>query len=243
MWSSAPSRKLEQHPDLPVPVDIRPVRGARRLRLRLDERRRVLKLTCPPRTSRRAALAWAAEQRAWVDTQLAEALPGEPFAPGAVIPLEGEEVRLAWSSEEARIPRLAAGELRCGGPHSAFARRIETFLKAHALAIMSRETAEIAAAAGVAPRSVRVGDADTRWGSCSAERRIRYSWRLIFAPPAARRFVVAHEVAHLVHLDHGPAFKQLEAKLFARFESGDVATARSLLRRLGPRLKRIGRGD
>ena len=243
MSSSAASRPLAVHPDLPVPVEIRPLRGARRLRLRLDERRRVLKLTCPPRTSRRAALAWAAEQRAWVDTQLAEALPGEPFAPGAIIPLEGQEVRLAWSSDEPRIPRLVAGELRCGGPPSAFARRVETFLKAHALAVMSRETAEIAAAAGVVPRSVRVGDADTRWGSCSAERRIRYSWRLILAPPAARRFVVAHEVAHLVHLDHGPAFKRLEGQLFAHFGCGEVAAARLLLRRLGPRLKRIGRGD
>ena len=243
MWLSAPSRKLELHPGLPVPVEIRPMRGARSLRLRLDERRRVLKLTCPLRTSRRAALAWAAEQRAWVDTQLAEVLPGEPFAPGAVIPLEGQDIRLVWSADEARAPRLAPGELRCGGPPDAFARRIETFLKAHALAVLSTETAEIAAAAGVVPSSVRVGDADTRWGSCSAERRIRYSWRLILAPPAARRFVVAHEVAHLVHLDHGPGFKKLESELFARFDIGGVAAARSLLRRLGPRLKRVGRGD
>jgi predicted metal-dependent hydrolase len=108
---------------------------------------------------------------------------------------------------------------------------------------LSLETAEVAAVAGVTPRSVSVGDADTRWGSCSAERRIRYSWRLILAPPAARRFVVAHEVAHLVHLDHGAAFKRLESRLFRHFESGDAAAARSLLRRLGPRLKRIGRGD
>jgi len=243
MWSSAPSSQLAVHPDLPVPVEIRPMRGARRLRLRLDERRRVLKLTCPLRTSRRAALAWAAEQRAWVDTQLAEALPGEPFTPGAVVPLEGADIRLVWAPDEARVPRLASGELRCGGPQSVFPRRVEAFLKARALDLLSRETDEIAAVAGVTARSVRVGDADTRWGSCSAERRIRYSWRLILAPPAARRFVVAHEVAHLVHLDHGAAFKQLEARLFAQFRSGDVAAARSELRRLGPRLKRIGRGD
>ena len=243
MWSSAPSSQLAVHPDLPVPVEIRPVRGARRMRLRLDERRRVLKLTCPLRTSRRAALAWAAQQRAWVDTQLAGALPGEPFAPGAVIPLEGQDVRLVWAADEARVPHMSGGEVRCGGPQSAFARRIETFLKGHALATLSLETAEIATVAGVAPSAVSVGDADTRWGSCSAQRRIRYSWRLILAPPAARRFVVAHEVAHLIHLDHSPAFKQLEATLFAHFASGDVAAARSLLRRLGPRLKRIGRGD
>ena len=243
MSSSGRSEQLAIHPGLPVPVEIRPVRGARRLRLRFDERRRVLKLTCPPRTSRRAALAWAAEQREWVDAQLAGALPAEPFAPGARVPIEGRETRLLWAAGEARIPRLDGGELRCGGPASAFARRIEAFLKRRALDLLSLETAAAAAAAGVSPRSVSVGDANTRWGSCSAERRIRYSWRLILAPAEARRYVVAHEVAHLVHLDHGPRFKALEERLFAALCGGDVAAARSLLRRLGPRLKRIGRRD
>ena len=241
MWSNATSRQLAVHPGLPVPVAIWPMRRARRLRLRLDERRRVLKLTCPLRTSRRAALAWAVEQRAWVDAQLAGALPGEPLMSGATVPLEGQDCRLVWAPDEPRIPRLGPGEIRCGGPQSAFPRRIEAFLKRRALDLLSRETAEIAEIAGVSPSAVSVGDADTRWGSCSAERRIRYSWRLVLAPPAARRFVVAHEVAHLVHLDHGPAFKQLEAQLFVHFRSGDVAAARSLLRRIGPRLKRIGR--
>ena len=247
MSSCARSKELAVHPDLPVPVEIHPVRSARRLRLRFDERRGVLKLTCPIRTSRRAALAWAAEQRAWVDMQIAGLLPGEPFVPGATVPIEGRDTMLVWAPGEARTPRLVVGlvagmvadELRCGGPESAFPRRIETFLKRLALDALSRETAEVAAAAGVSPRSVTVGDANTRWGSCSAERRIRYSWRLILAAPAARNFVVAHEVAHLVHLDHGPAFKQLEKRLFR----GDIAAARTLLRAVGPRLKRIGRGN
>ena len=243
MSSSARSKELAVHPDLPVSVEIHPVRSARRLRLRFDERRRVLKLTCPLRTSRRAALAWAAEQREWVDTQIAETLPGEPFAPGATVPIEGRDTRLVWAPGEARLPRLIEEELRCGGLESSFPRRVETFLKRRALDTLSRETAQIAAAAGVLPRSVTVGDANTRWGSCSAERRIRYSWRLILAPPAARRYVVAHEVAHLVHLDHGPDFKRLEARLFAQLFDGDVVAARNLLRRAGPRLKRIGRGD
>lgn len=244
MSSSARSKELAVHPDLPVPVEIHPLRSARRLRLRFDERRRLLKLTCPIRTSRRAALAWAAEQRAWVDTQMADVLPGEPFAPGATVPVEGCDTLLTWAPGEARTPlRLIEGELRCGGPEASFSRRVEAFLKRLALATLSDETARAAVAAGVTPRSVAVGDADTRWGSCSAERRIRYSWRLILAPPAARRFVVAHEVAHLVHLDHGPQFRQLEKRLFAELFGGDVAAARALLRAVGPRLKRIGRGD
>jgi len=117
------------------------------------------------------------------------------------------------------------------------ARRVELFLKRRALDIMSREVGEYAALAGVTAASVSVGDAGTRWGSCSSEGRIRMSWRLILAPPDVRRYVAAHEVAHLVHLNHGAEFKAVEAKLFG---SG-VADAKAALRRIGPRLRRIGR--
>ena len=102
---------------------------------------------------------------------------------------------------------------------------------------MSGEIADYAAAAGATARSVSVGDAGTRWGSCSSQGRIRLSWRLILAPPAVRRYVVAHEVAHLIHLDHSARFKALEARLYGP----SVAEAKAQLRRLGPRLKRIGR--
>jgi predicted metal-dependent hydrolase len=86
---------------------------------------------------------------------------------------------------------------------------------------------------------VTVGDADTRWGSCSSAGRIRYSWRLILAPPHARRYVVAHEVAHMLHMNHGADFRALERELFG----GDIDAAKLLLRRIGSRLKRIGRGS
>jgi hypothetical protein len=214
------------------------MRNARRLRLRFDEASGTLRLTCPWRTSRRAALAWALDQRDWIDTQLARIEPGEPFEPGATVPLEGKEVRLVWDPAAPRTPVLVDAEVRCGGPREGFARRIELFLKRRAIEAMSREVAEYAAVAGVTVRSVSVGDAGTRWGSCSSQGRIRLSWRLILAPPDVRRYVVAHEVAHLVHLDHSARFKALEAKLYG---SG-VAEAKAQLRRLGLRLKRIGRG-
>src|SRR5437764_3725875 len=102
---------------------------------------------------------------------------------------------------------------------------------------MSSEVAEFARIAGTSARTVSVGDAGTRWGSCSSQGRIRLSWRLILAAPAVRRYVVAHEVAHLVHLDHSPKFKALEARLFGP----GLAEAKSMLRRIGPRLRRIGR--
>lgn len=237
MWSSARSSPLSEA-GLPVPIEIRPMRSARRLRLRFDEAAGVLKLTCPWRTSRRSALDWALDQKEWIEAQLERALPAEPLVPGATIPLEGLDVRLAWAADAPRSPRLFAGELRCGGPESSFARRVERYLRRRALDVMSGEAAEYASLAGVSPRSVSVGDAGSRWGSCSSEGRIRLSWRLILAPANVRRYVVAHEVAHLVHLNHGAGFKALEAKLFGP----GLAEAKAELRRIGPRLRRIGRG-
>jgi predicted metal-dependent hydrolase len=236
MWSNGRSER-SLLAELPAPIEIRPIRGARRLRLRYDEARGVLKLTCPPRTSRRSALAWAVDQREWIEAQLSRALPAEPFVPGAVIPIDGRETRLVWLESAGRTPRLDVGELRCGGPLAAFERRVAAYLKRVALETMSREAAEFAAAAGVAPRAISVGDAGTRWGSCSSTGRIRLSWRLILAPPEARRHVVAHEIAHLVHLNHGPEFKALEARLFGP----GLAAAKAALRHAGPRLRRFGR--
>src|SRR3954447_20929600 len=136
MWSSGRSEALLEA-GLPVPMEIRPIRGAKRLRLRFDDTSGTLKLTCPMRTSRRAALAWALDQRQWIEAQLARALPAEPFEAGAVIPIEGVETPIVWRAREPRTPRLTNRELRCGGPESGLARRIEAFLKRRAIETMS----------------------------------------------------------------------------------------------------------
>jgi predicted metal-dependent hydrolase len=213
------------------------LRTAKRLRLRFDEASRTLRLTCPSRTSRKAALAWALDQRDWIDAQIARAEPAEPFEVGAVIPLEGEDVRIIWDASAPRSPQLNDGKLRVGGPEEGLARRVELFLRRRALDTMSREVAEFAGAAGVVTSGVSVGDAGSRWGSCSSEGRIRLSWRLILASPNIRRYVVAHEVAHLVHMNHSARFKALEARLYGP----GLGEAKAALRRIGPRLRRVGR--
>jgi len=225
-------------PGLPWPVEIRPHRQARSLRLRIDESRGLLTLTCPWRMSRRSALEWAQKQSPWVDRQLSSIEPPLPIAPGTPLPVEGRTLLLCWAEGLPRTPRMIDGRLECGGPIEGFAGRIERYLKAFARHRLSEETARVAGRCGVAVRSVSIGDATGRWGSCSSSGAIRYNWRLILAPPHLLRWVVAHEVAHRLHMNHGPAFRALEAELF----EGDPAVARAELRALGPGLKRIGRG-
>lgn len=223
---------------LPWPVELRAHPRARRLRLALDEPRGLLRLTVPRRISRTAALDWALQQSAWVEAQLARIEPAEPLLPGATIMFDGGDLLLQWDAAAPRSPRLVNAVVTCGGPADRFGERIRRWLGDQARTRLVQETRALALRHGIIDAPVSVGDAGTRWGSCSVSGAIRYNWRLILAPPEVRAYVVAHEVAHRVHMNHGPGFHALQAKLYGK----DVTPARTALRLLGPRLKRVGRG-
>jgi predicted metal-dependent hydrolase len=211
---------------------------ARRMRLSVDPASGRVRLTIPPRASLKQAMAWANDHRGWIDAQRAKLPDGRPFVPGAAIPIEGEEVTLDWSPDRSRTVALIDGRLVCGGPIEGLSRRIEAWLKRRALAVLTEETAEFAAKAGVTVSRVTVADPKGRWGSCASTGAIRYSWRLICAPSYVRRSTVAHEVAHRLHMDHSPAFHAAYRQLLGT----DPAPARAWLRRHGATLHWVGRG-
>jgi len=233
--STASSEDGPRVGDVPVTVRVNP--RARRMRLRVDPRTRTVLLTVPRRVSQRRALAWAADHRDWIEATLAAIPAASAIGPGDDVPLYGLPHRLDWDA--ARPRRIAIGDscLIAGGPAEGLEARLMRWLKAHALAVLSAETGEFGARAGVMASKIAVGDPTTRWGSCSSSGTIRYSWRLILAPEAVRRATVAHEVAHLVHMNHGPDFHALVERIFG----ADPTPARQWLRREGARLHRFGR--
>jgi hypothetical protein len=210
---------------------------ARTMRLRVDRRSGAVVLTVPKRASRRKALEWAAGHRAWIEAQLAQIVPVAALAPGAELPLYGEPHLIAWHEAASRVPRVEAGRLVVGGPAENLEPRILRWLRRHAAELLARETREFAAKAGVAVSRVGVGDPLSRWGSCSSSGAIRYSWRLILAPEWVRRATVAHEVAHRMHMNHGPQFHALVERLLG----ADPKPACLWLRRHGAALHRIAR--
>jgi predicted metal-dependent hydrolase len=251
-----------------VTADLDVVRHARarRMRLSVDPASGRVRLTIPPRASLKQAMAWANDHRGWIEAQRAKLPQGRPFVPGAVIPIEGEDVVIDWSPERSRTvaltrraglvpastepqdlgpaalwtPAQGRGDavLVCGGPLEGLPRRIESWLKRRALALLSEETAEFAAKAGVTVSRVAVADPKGRWGSCASTGAIRYSWRLICAPAYVRRSTVAHEVAHRLHMDHSSAFHAAYRQLLG----DDPTPARAWLRRHGATLHWVGRG-
>jgi predicted metal-dependent hydrolase len=218
-----------------APLNLKSNKRARRLRLRVDPRTRSLTLTVPPGVSRRRALEWASEHADWAVQSIRAIAETVAIVPGAVLPLFGEPHRIEWVGGTRRIARVE-GCLSVGGPTEGFEGRVLRWLKAEALVLLTRETQEFAAKAGVAVLSVGIGDPRSRWGSCASDGRIRYSWRLIMAPDFVRRATVAHEVAHRIHMDHSPRFHALVRDLFGK----DPAPARAWLRHEGGALHRIG---
>ena len=210
---------------------------ARVMRLRVDRRTGDVVLTVPRRVSQRKAIEWAAGHRAWIEAQLAQIATAAPLGPGSTLPLYGVPHLIDWDPGRPRTPRLEEGRVLVGGPAEGLEGRLLRWLSRAALDVLEAETAEFAAKAGVTVARVGVGDPVSRWGSCAASGAIRYSWRLILAPDWVRRATVAHEVAHRVHMNHGPHFHALVAELLGV----DPRPARLWLRREGAGLHRIGR--
>lgn len=208
--------------------------NTRRYRLALDPVRGELRLSLPKRASASIALRWAGEQHDWIAAQAEKMHPPVVVRIGSVLPYAGDGLRLSWAADAPRKAQRIGDTLLFGGPADAVPRRAERWLRAEALRIMAEESADYAARIGRDVASVSVADQRRRWGSCSSDGQLRYNWRLIMAPPFVRRSTVAHEVAHLVHMHHGPAFHALADELF----EGDPAEARAWLRTHGSALHR-----
>lgn len=206
------------------------------MRLRVDQRTGGVVLTVPRRVSKKKAIQWAMGHRAWVEETLARIPSRSPIAPGSTISYLGLPYQIDWCPERPRTIRVEEGRLLVGGPSDGLEPRILRWLKREALALLTRETREYAAKAGVTVERIGVGDPVSRWGSCSSSGAIRYSWRLILAPAFVRRATVAHEVAHRAHMNHGPDFHALVRKILV----DDPAPARDWLKREGAALHRIG---
>lgn len=211
--------------------------AARTLKLVVDPRDATVRLTLPHRQSLRGAVSWASGKRAWVEAQLDRLPQPQPIIPGMNFNIGDDVMMLIWLPERPRRVSRAGNQLLVGGPLDGLPARLLRWLRGQALETLARETHALAAAHGITVSSVGVGDPKARWGSCASSGAIRYSWRLILAPVYVRRATVAHEVAHLVHMNHGPGFHALVATL----NGCDPAPARRWLRANGAALYWFGR--
>ena len=219
-----------------VPVALVRSARARRILLRADAVAGRIRVTLPPRAAVATASAFLADHTAWLEARVSAWPVAVPFVPGAAIPFDGGTLHLDLAAAARRTVRDGDRLIVAGGAVT-LPGRATRWLKAAARADLTAATHALTARLERAEVQVRIGDAAARWGSCASSGRIAYNWRLILAPPEVRASVVAHEVAHLVHPNHGAAFWALAHAL-----GGDPAPHRRWLARHGAGLHWVGRG-
>ena len=214
-------------------------RRARRISIRIDARVGEAVVTAPSERRLKDGVDFARTKAVWIAERLAARPASSPLAPGRSILLQGRAVRLeaTGGAGAARLVETADGSvILSGGEGEAYARRVENLMKRLARQALTARTEVHLKTLGQRPVTLSIADTKSRWGSCSPHTRsIRYSWRVIMAPPPVLDYLAAHEVAHLVHADHSPAYWSVVERLV-----GDHRPHRKWLRENGASLHAVG---
>ncbi len=220
-------------------VALKRMTTSRRFTLRVRAASRDVLLTMPTRSSLQSAREFAERHAAWIGVRLARLPRPVAFADGAVTPLRGVDHRIVHRPAERGVVWTEGGEegpmLCVSGEPAHIARRVGDFLRREARRDLEAAVARHALRLGVEPRRIALRDTSSRWGSCSTNGCLNFSWRLILAPPYVLDYLAAHEVSHILHMNHSPMFWKVTRSLFP-----DTERAEAWLKVHGAALHRYG---
>lgn len=188
----------------PVEINIKRSVRARRISLRVSSLDGRVTLTLPRGVTDRAGLAFATEKAEWLRTHLERHGGTIAVGAGVIVPLMGRQ--LAIVSGAGRSVRIENQQLIVPGPAEQVPIKLSAYLKTLARDRLASASDYYAARLGRDYSRLTLRDTRSRWGSCSAQGALSYSWRLIMAPPEVLDYVAAHEVAHLAQMNHSQVF-------------------------------------
>lgn len=199
-----------------VEITLKRSARARRFSLRVSRLDGRVTLSMPLRAREAEAMAFARAQEEWIRTTLAQMPQREGVGIGGVIPVEGRMLRLEQGT--GRSVRVSGDALLVPGDPALAGVRAGAFLKALARERLVAASDRYAAEIGRRVVRVTLRDTRSRWGSCAHDGALMYSWRLVMAPPSVLDYVAAHEVAHMVEMNHSDAFWAVVERLYPRWQ-------------------------
>ena len=215
----------------PIALILRRSPRARQISLRVSRLDGRITLTVPEGVPEATALNFARDKEAWLRKQLSAQTHKVQVAIGDDVPFAGDMRRIVAGN--GRRINLTDDTIAVPGPAESVAIRLQAWLKAQARDRLATASDRYAAALGRSYTRLTLRDTRSRWGSCSSQGGLMYSWRLIMAAPEVLDYVAAHEVAHLAQMNHSPAFWAVVAQLYPGYEH-----PRQWLRRYGTDLHR-----
>ena len=220
---------LEGNP--PIEVTLRHSARAKRLSLRVSRLDGRVTLTLPRRAPAREGIAFLRAKEIWLRGHLQNMRPAMAVDVGQSIPFRGRDMPIVLG--KGRRARLTEDQIEVSGGAPA-APQVKALLRHNARDALARASDKYAQQLCRAYTRLSIRDTRSRWGSCSTAGVLMYSWRLIMAPPEVLDYVAAHEVAHLVEMNHQPAFWTIVAQLCPDYENH-----RQWLRENGDQLHRV----
>jgi predicted metal-dependent hydrolase len=238
-----PSTLVVKHGSQIYSIRLRRHRRARRYTLRIHPSDREAILTMPPRGTLADAKDFAQRHGAWIAARLGRLPKAAPFQPGTLVPLRGVAHRIV---HRAGVRGVVWTEIRDSGERilcvaggaEHIDRRVHDFLKREARRDLAKSAQHYAEALSVKVKRISIRDQSSRWGSCTSAGSLSFSWRLILAPPYVLDYLAAHEVAHLVEMNHSARFWRVVARV-----CGSVERAKAWLDTHGNDLHRYGIQD
>ncbi len=203
---------------------------AKRLSLRMNVKQQCVVLTFPVSATLKQAQDFIMAQQGWILKQLSEANNQIiEFKTGLKFPIMGIEHEIVSTGKLRGLCYREDGKLYVSGNNEHISRRVTDYLKKEARFEISNRARDKAKALNKKISKIRIADTTSRWGSCSSNGTLSFSWRLILAPEDKLDYVVAHEVAHLEHMNHGKDFWQLCSDL----TNANVTECRQWFRKSG----------
>jgi predicted metal-dependent hydrolase len=220
-----------------ITVEILRTPRARRLTLRLHRSGAAARVTAPM-TAREGEIAdFLTRNLGWIEKRLA-AYPDRPLIGANVkVPFRGvPHLIVHHAGRGVTETRQGANgpEIHVFGPSELAGRRLADWLKREARRTIEPMALTLAERTGKKARAIRFKDTVSRWGSCTSDGTLAFSWRIMMAPNRVIAYLVAHEVAHLTEMNHGPRFWALCKTLCP-----DTDECRAWLKRNGTKLQAI----
>ena len=195
-----------------ITVQLRPSRQASRLSLRISRLKGQVTLSLPLSCPVEQAKNFILEKESWIRAHLAD-LPQVAHAGlDRQVPFAGRQLTIRTGAGRQVV--LKGADLLVPGHESLVPARVKAFLKLQARFALHEAVNHYSEHLGRPYGRLTLRDTTSRWGSCSTQGNLNFSWRLIMAPPEVLRYVAAHEVAHLEQMNHSAAFWALVERLF-----------------------------
>ncbi len=221
-----------------LPLRIVENERARRLTLRIDAGGQGLRVTVPPGLRQGEVEKFLHRHQGWLEQRLAKVPDRPQVRRGVKVPFRGVPHLVVHEPGRRGTVSVENGE---GGPRLVvhgerlhLPRRVADFLKREARREIEMLVARHTATVGRKAKAIRFRDTTSRWGSCTSDGTLSFSWRIMMAPPAVIDYLVAHEVAHLKEMNHGPDFWKLCGQLCP-----DTERCKAWLKRNGGALQAI----